>query len=397
MADSPAEGAPTSVKAEDLKQPEPASEGPDNLIKEEQRRVSASGEKWGEALQNVASSRKSKSSSSQKEGEAPQPEPPNSLRAEIEPSSIAKSRPTRKVRKVAQVGKPQEKPQEVGAKRARPEQREAEEDTKMPVRVPVQVKPPQPIIVLNLGGVHNFSVSYSTLTTNFPNSLIAQWFSNPGRGIPLPRLHSGAYYIDRDARPFRYVLQYLRMGPKWLPPRNPYLCSLTEVQQECTFYGLPWFPATNPNGNFGPVMFGDTPGRRQYYYSNCEILLKSSDPRLRYSFAIQLSISVDYTHCIFNVWATSKAADECMWPMEGTLAISFGRGEQYYFGGTLQINTVWHPAFQTKPERTKEGLVGYSDQSYREHRDNVVPSAFAADKEIFVKQMWVGVHFKLHT
>merc|ERR1711951_105511 len=49
------------------------------------------------------------------------------------------------------------------------------------------------------------------------------------------RLASGEYFIDRDPRLFRYILQYLRDNTK-VPTRNRNF--LTELWKEAQYYGI---------------------------------------------------------------------------------------------------------------------------------------------------------------
>jgi len=82
------------------------------------------------------------------------------------------------------------------------------------------------IIELNVGGTH-FTTSLDTLT-KYPNSMLAAMFS--GRHS-IARDSKGHYFIDRDGKYFRYVLNFLRDSEVRIPPDNFLrICILKEAQ-----------------------------------------------------------------------------------------------------------------------------------------------------------------------
>ena len=85
-------------------------------------------------------------------------------------------------------------------------------------------------INLNVGG-HHFTTSVQTLTKD-SNSMLAAMFS--GR-FELKPCEDGAFFIDRDGTPFRYILNYLRTGKLTLPEDATFL---KELQEEAEFYQI---------------------------------------------------------------------------------------------------------------------------------------------------------------
>eukprot|EP00761_Pharyngomonas_kirbyi_P001131 gb/GECH01001132.1/.p1 GENE.gb/GECH01001132.1/~~gb/GECH01001132.1/.p1 ORF type:complete len:267 (+),score=68.82 gb/GECH01001132.1/:1-801(+) len=79
------------------------------------------------------------------------------------------------------------------------------------------------IIKLNVGGTI-FSTRLTTLQKD-PNSMLAAMFS--GR-FPLQKDEKGCFFLDRDPKPFRFVLNFLRNGDGneisrdlFVPPESP--------------------------------------------------------------------------------------------------------------------------------------------------------------------------------
>ena len=81
-------------------------------------------------------------------------------------------------------------------------------------------------VKLNVGG-HNFTTSLQTLTKD-PNSMLAAMFSGK-------RSYHGAFFIDRDGKHFRFILNYLRNGKLILPEGATFL---EEFEAEAEFYQI---------------------------------------------------------------------------------------------------------------------------------------------------------------
>ncbi len=61
------------------------------------------------------------------------------------------------------------------------------------------------IVKLNVGG-HHFTTTRATLTSH-PDSVLAKMFSDPN---PAMMDEEGRYFIDRDGKVFKVLLEYLR-------------------------------------------------------------------------------------------------------------------------------------------------------------------------------------------
>ena len=86
------------------------------------------------------------------------------------------------------------------------------------------------IVNLNVGG-RRFTTSLQTLTKD-PDSMLAAMFS--GRFEVKP-LEDGAFFIDRDGKHFRFILNYLRTGKLTLPKGATFL---DELAEEAEFYQI---------------------------------------------------------------------------------------------------------------------------------------------------------------
>jgi len=84
------------------------------------------------------------------------------------------------------------------------------------------------IVHLNVGG-RIYSTTLITLQYD-PSSMLARMFTGL---IPTTKDEQGRYFIDRDGKHFRYILNYLRDGSVKVPQD-----SVEEVLQEARFYGL---------------------------------------------------------------------------------------------------------------------------------------------------------------
>ena len=94
-------------------------------------------------------------------------------------------------------------------------------------------------ISLCVGG-KTFSTTTSTLRLAGEGSflqLVAEAHENPeATHIPFRKNSRGAIYIDRSPKHFLKVLDFLRNGEAFVPPRMPQECD--ELLQEARFYGL---------------------------------------------------------------------------------------------------------------------------------------------------------------
>ena len=86
------------------------------------------------------------------------------------------------------------------------------------------------IVNLNVGG-RRFTTSLQTLTKD-PDSMLAAMFSGKFEVKPL---EDGAFFIDRDGKHFRFILNYLRTGKLTLPKGATFL---DELAEEAEFYQI---------------------------------------------------------------------------------------------------------------------------------------------------------------
>lgn len=91
--------------------------------------------------------------------------------------------------------------------------------------------PNEGIITISVGG-EKFTTMRATLTDADPESMLAQMFS--GRHA-LPKDSSGAFFIDRDPKWFRAIIQFLRSGDIALPDTQQ---ELEEIMIEADYYML---------------------------------------------------------------------------------------------------------------------------------------------------------------
>ena len=86
------------------------------------------------------------------------------------------------------------------------------------------------IVNLHVGG-RRFTTSLQTLTKD-PDSMLAAMFSGKFEVKPL---EDGAFFIDRDGKHFRFILNYLRTGKLTLPKGATFL---DELAEEAEFYQI---------------------------------------------------------------------------------------------------------------------------------------------------------------
>ena len=85
-------------------------------------------------------------------------------------------------------------------------------------------------INLNIGG-RRFTTSLQTLTKD-PDSMLAAMFSGKFEVKPS---EDGAFFIDRDGKHFRFILNYLRDGELIVPEGATFL---KELEAEAKFYQI---------------------------------------------------------------------------------------------------------------------------------------------------------------
>jgi hypothetical protein len=91
------------------------------------------------------------------------------------------------------------------------------------------------IVKLNVGG-EQLTVSRAALLSQ-PDTPLAALFT---RSHELPTDVNGAVFLDRDARYFRYVIDYLRNGcPRYLHGLPMENSELERIKQEFVYFGLP--------------------------------------------------------------------------------------------------------------------------------------------------------------
>ena len=86
------------------------------------------------------------------------------------------------------------------------------------------------IVNLHVGG-RRFTTSLQTLTKD-PDSMLAAMFSGKFEVKPS---EDGAFFIDRDGKHFRFILNYSRTGKLTLPKRATFL---DELAEEAEFYQI---------------------------------------------------------------------------------------------------------------------------------------------------------------
>ena len=87
-----------------------------------------------------------------------------------------------------------------------------------------------PTINLNIGG-RRFTTSLQTLTKD-PDSMLAAMFSGKFEVKPS---EDGAFFIDRDGKHFRFILNYLRDGELIVPEGATFL---KELEADAKFYQI---------------------------------------------------------------------------------------------------------------------------------------------------------------
>jgi len=87
------------------------------------------------------------------------------------------------------------------------------------------------IVELNVGGLH-YTVACSTLT-KFENTTLTTMFSGKW-AVPCDK--EGRYFIDRDGKMFRYILNYLRSPDKMGLPSDS--GDLEQLKCEADYYQL---------------------------------------------------------------------------------------------------------------------------------------------------------------
>ncbi|XP_022670291.1 BTB/POZ domain-containing protein KCTD9-like isoform X2 [Varroa jacobsoni] len=102
-----------------------------------------------------------------------------------------------------------------------------------PVSTPQIVADNPEWILLNVGGKH-FVTTRRTLVSKEPLSMLARMFSLEGRLWPAAVDKDGAFLIDRSARYFEPIINYLRHGQVVLE-RD---CDPLGVLEEAKFYGI---------------------------------------------------------------------------------------------------------------------------------------------------------------
>ncbi|KAM4797230.1 BTB/POZ domain-containing protein KCTD14 [Rhinophrynus dorsalis] len=122
-----------------------------------------------------------------------------------------------------------------------------------------------PIVQLNIGG-DIYTTMLNTLK-KFPGSKLHDMFN----GQPKLRTDSkGRFFIDREGKNFKYILEYLRSG------QVPTQC-IQEVYKEAVYYEIePLVKALEET----PQIFGEQVGRKQFlarvpnYSENIEVMIR---------------------------------------------------------------------------------------------------------------------------
>ncbi|GBC44407.2 BTB/POZ protein [Rhizophagus irregularis DAOM 181602=DAOM 197198] len=91
-------------------------------------------------------------------------------------------------------------------------------------------------IILNVGGI-KYETYRSTLTA-YPSTLLGTMFQERNRALLHP-VNGNEYFIDRDGKLFRYILQFYRRNKiVWPEPGSDYV-SREELEEEFDYFQIP--------------------------------------------------------------------------------------------------------------------------------------------------------------
>ncbi|CAG8630198.1 14203_t:CDS:1 [Funneliformis mosseae] len=93
-------------------------------------------------------------------------------------------------------------------------------------------------IILNVGGI-KYETFRSTLIA-YPETYLGTMFADRNRELLRPT-NDNEYFIDRDGKLFRYILQFYRTGKIQFPPSKDNKYSKEEIYVEIDFFQLPNF------------------------------------------------------------------------------------------------------------------------------------------------------------
>ncbi|GES96220.1 BTB/POZ protein [Rhizophagus clarus] len=101
-------------------------------------------------------------------------------------------------------------------------------------------------IILNVGGI-KYETYRSTLTA-YPSTLLGTMFQERNRALLHPT-NENEYFIDRDGKLFRYILQFYRRNKIiWPEPGSDYV-SREELEEEFDYFQIPASQFSNDNEN----------------------------------------------------------------------------------------------------------------------------------------------------
>jgi len=89
------------------------------------------------------------------------------------------------------------------------------------------------VVTLNVGGVH-YCTTIQTLIAH-EHSMLGAMFSTRNRDL-LQQDGQGRYFVDRDGKLFRYILNYLRNGS--IAKDSAYMSNRYQIRQEAEFFSL---------------------------------------------------------------------------------------------------------------------------------------------------------------
>jgi len=99
-------------------------------------------------------------------------------------------------------------------------------------------------IILNVGGV-KYETYRSTLTA-YPSTLLGTMFQERNKALLHPT-NENEYFIDRDGKLFRYILQFYRRNKiVWPEPGSEY-ASREELEEEFDYFQIPSSQFSNDN------------------------------------------------------------------------------------------------------------------------------------------------------
>lgn len=159
------------------------------------------------------------------------------------------------------------------------------------------------VVSLNVGGTI-YTASLTTLT-RYPKSMLAAMFS--GR-LPLETDANGNYFIDRDGKLFRFVLNFLRTSQLNLPKGFD---ELEQLKQEADFYQITDLLATLDKGFSSSKRSPAGTSHTSQCYEHMELVCR---PRFVEVFGSKATMEECFKKSDFSTYVST----ECTTTTEGT-------------------------------------------------------------------------------